>query len=327
MTSINPRTARALSTDGIQEIKGDDLDTLLQENGALGKWEGGESAADEDIQRWMFPRFEGAEDPGDHYLSRAGSGPYDSDVETMVGWLAAPRNIGGGIMVLGDPGTGKTALIEAACTHAERKLITVLCTPEDTKDSLFLRFVGEGKGDKGTPYKLGPLPYAAKIGATLYMDEYMMLSDGTKPITYSFMDGRRFLPEGDVDGSALEIHPDFRIVMSANKDVRGASLPEPVASRCAGSTITVETSASFLRALEVNSDVIAAWEALGQSGLWQPQIRELRVADYWMGTDLDKAMSALIPEHAPESQRVQIRDTVRSFLGGNLRADGRLVVS
>jgi MoxR-like ATPase len=320
-------------------IDGDTLDDIIEENGGVGDWEGGESAPEESVPRWQFPRFPGAEDPADMYLSRSGIGPYDTDVETLVGWLSAPRNMVGAVNLLGEPGTGKTALVEAAVTHmmpdgsdeVDSTLYTHLCTPDDTRDSLFLRFVGEGKGDplpsgELSPYTLGPIPFACKYGKKLYLDEWMMLVDGVKPVLYPCTDGRRFLPGGNVDGSPLEIHEDFRLVLSSNPMVRGASMPEPMASRCASTTITVETTASLLRDLDVDESVVAAWEALGNAGLWRPQIREVRLADYWLPVDASQAASAFLPEHCPESQREQVKNTVVSFIGGDLRKDGRLVV-
>jgi len=270
-------------------------------------------------------------DERDKYLSRAGLGDFDTDVETLASWLEAPRNVVGAILLLSEPGTGKTALIESAVTLSERTLTTVVCTPDHTKDSLFLRFVGEGKGDEDsngnrTPYTLGPLPYAAKHGHVLYLDEFMLLPDGVKPITYSLSDGRRYLPEGNVDGSALEIHPDFRIVYSSNPQVRGASLPEPIASRCAGTTMHVQTDAALLRDLGIDDAIINAWEALRAGNFWTPQIREVRAADYWLPINPAQAVSAMVPEHAPESERDDITNTLNSFIGGDTSTGGRLVV-
>lgn len=307
---------------------GDDVESaldIIEQNGGVGEWE--TEAENGPVERWQFPRFDGASDPGDMYLSRVGLGPYDTDVETIVAWLEAPRNIVGAVLALGDPGSGKTALIEAAVCHADRTLHTILCTPDDTKGSLMLKFVGEGNGESGTPYALGPLPYAAKHGLVLYADEFMLLPDGLKPLFYSLADGRRFLPEGNVDGTPLEVHPDFRLILSSNPLVRGASMPEPLASRCAGTTITVETHASLLIDLGIDESVVAAWEALGTAGLWRPQVREVRMADYWLTIDQTQAVSAFLPEHCPESQREEIRNTVMSFLGGDIRKDGRLVVA
>lgn len=308
----------------------DDALSLIEENGGAGDWEDGSGEAE--VPRWLFPRFHGATDNADMYLSRAGLGPYDSDVETLVGWLSAPRNIVGATLLLGEPGCGKTALIEAAVTHAgdddnPRGMTTVVCTPDHTRDSLFMRFVGEGNGDDGTPFTLGPIPYAAKHGHVLYMDEFMLLQDGVKPLVYPLADGRRFLPEGNVDGSALEIHPDFRLVLSSNPMVRGASLPEPVGSRCASTTITIETSEAMLRDLSIDEAVVQAWVALGTAKLWRPQIREMRLADYWLDIDPAQAVSAFVPEHCPESQREVVTNTVVGMLGGRIRKDGRLVVS
>jgi hypothetical protein len=314
-------------------ITGDNLDDIIEENGGLGEWESPDSEAGQ-VPRWSFPRFPGATDSGDMYLSRTGIGPYDTDVETLVAWLSAPRNVVGAVLLLSEPGTGKTALIEAAVTHMmpegdtsmESPLLTVLCTPDHTRDSLFLKYVGDGHGENGGPFALGPIPYAAKYGKVLYLDEFMMLTDGVKPVIYSLADGRHFLPEGNVDGTPLEIHPDFRLVLSSNPLVRGASLPEPLASRCASTTLTVETTAALLRDLDIDESVVAAWEALKNGGMWFPQIREVRLADYWLGVDPTQAASAFLPEHCPESQREVVKNTVVSFLGGDLRKDGRLVV-
>lgn len=315
----------------------DDVFDIIKENGGDGEWEEADSPDTGPTKRWLFPRFPGATDDADQYLTRTGLGPYDTDVETLAAWLSAPRNIVGATLLLGEPGTGKTALIEAATTHmldddaTESNLVTVVCTPDHTKDSLFLRFVGEGKGDlmengEASPYTLGPVPYAAKHGKILYMDEVMLLMDGVKPLLYPLADGRRFLPEGNVDGSALEIHPDFRLVLSSNPMVRGASLPEPIGSRCASTTLTVETDADMLRDLAIDESIVQAWEMLGSSNLWRPQIREMRLADYWLGVDPAQSVSAFVPEHCPESQRKAVTEAAVACIGGQIREDGRLVV-
>lgn len=328
-----------------------DLDAIIRENGGEGEWE---TAGDKAVARWWFPRFAGADnigtctthegthervakgkgkcsdfsaDTGGMYLSRAGLGPYDSDVETVSAWLDAPRNMVGGVLALGEPGTGKTALIEAAATYSSRVLHTHVCTPDDTRESLLLRFVGEGNGEDGTPYVKGPLALAASEGRLFYGDEFLLLPDGVKTVFYEVADGRPFLSGGNVDGSALRIHPDFRLIISANPLVRGASLPEPIGSRFAGTTITVETAAPMLEALGISPEIIEAWEMLKSAGLWTPQVRELRVADYWYDVNPAQAVSAFVPEHAPESERKDIRDIVVSVLGGGAQADGRLIVS
>lgn len=203
----------------------------------------------------------------------------------------------------------------------------ITATADHTKDSLTLRFVGEGKGENGTPFVLGPLAVAVRDGHTLCVDEFLLLADGIKPMFYTLADGSAWLPEGNVDGSALPVHPDFRLIVTANPQVRGSSLPEPIGSRFASTTITVETSAEMLNDLGIDGGIIAAWEALRTQGLWHPQIREMRVADYWLSVDPSQSVSAFLPEHAPESQRRQIRDIVVSMIGGDVRDDGRLVVS
>lgn len=327
-----------MSTTNQPFTDGDDIESaldIIENNGGSGEWEEavGHDAAGS-TPRWMFPRFEGATETADMYLSRTGLGNYDTDVETIIAWMSAPRNMVGAINLVGDPGGGKTALAEAAATHSDEclGLFTHLCTPDDTRDSLFKHFVGEGKGDllptgEHSPYMLGPIPYAAKHGLWLYLDEWMRLDDGVMPVLYPLADGRHFLPGGNVDGSPMEIHESFRLILSSNPLVRGASMPEPMASRCASTTVTVETSAGLLRDLAIDESVVAAWEALGSQGLWRPAIRELRLADYWLPVDQAQAVSAFLPEHCPESQRKQIRDVVVSFLGGSIRDDGRLVVA
>lgn len=343
----------------MSNMTGDDIESaldIIESHGGLGQWE---EAQVEETERWLMPRFPGADkwgqcdmldevhtdshqkiekgkgkcsnwvpDPGNNYMTRKGLGIYESDVETVAGWMAAPRNLIAGVLLLGEPGTGKTALAEAAATFAEATLITHVCTPDDTRDSLFLRFVGEGKGEDGTPYVKGVVPRAVESGAWLYMDEFMLLVDGVKPIFYELSDGRKFLSGGNVDGTALEIHPNFRLIISSNPSVRGASLPEPIGSRFASTTLTVETSHSMLVDLGIAEEVIAAWQALMDQNLFTVQIRELRLANYWLEQNaVEQAVSAFLPEHCPETERKQVRNIVVGMLGGDVREDGRLVVS
>ena len=322
---------QSAAVEDMFDMLDDNADALIAANGGDGEWE--TESPTMKVPRWSFPRFAGATDPGDMYLSRPGLNGEDTDVETVCAWLDAPRNVVGGVMLLGDPGVGKTALVEAVATHSERTLTTVVFTPDHTKDSLLLRFVGEGNGDKGpdgnpTPFTLGPLAYAMKHGHLFYGDEYWLLSDGVKPVTYAAADGRKILPEGNIDGSPLEIHDDFRFIVSTNPDVRGASLPEPIGSRFAATTLTVETSSDMLSDLGIDDSIIAVWNLLGANGLFRPQVRELRAANYWLSVGaVDQAASAFLPAHCPESQRAAIRNHVLSFLGGGLREDGRLIVS
>lgn len=337
-----------------------DVEEILRENNAVGEWEGA-SRVGSGTPRWYFPRFtpncpecsvpmtqdpeDGAlfhctafhpddktehpdftMDSGDMYLSRTGIG-YDTDVETIAAWLAAPRNRVGGIMILGEPGGGKTALAQAACTYADRKMVTLTATPDHTKDALFKAFVGEGNGVNGTPFTYGALVQAVINGDTVTVDEYLLYVDGVKPIWYPLLDGSHYLPEADIDGSDVIVHPNFRVIITANPEVRGSSLPEPIASRFASTTVHVKTSKDMLLDLGIDESIVTAWDALGAASLWRPQIREMRAADYWLQINPSQAASAFLPEHCPESHRPRIRQMVSGFLGGNLPEDGRLVVS
>lgn len=331
-----------------------DVESILRENDAVGEWEGA-TAAGSGTPRWYFPRFtpdcpahpgESMEqdpedgslfhctndgddftmDSGDMYLSRSGIG-YDTDVETVAAWLAAPRNRVGGIMLLGDPGSGKTALGQAACTYADRETTIITATPDHTKDGLFKAFVGEGKGAGGTPFVLGALAKAAVLGHVIIIDEFLLFVDGLKPIFYTLADGSHRLPEANIDGSDVIIHPDTRLVITANPGVRGASLPEPIASRFASTTVHVHTAKEMLLDLGIDESIVTAWDALGSANLWRPQIREMRAADYWLQINPTQAASAFLPEHCPESQRKRIAEMVTGFLGGRLPEDGRLIVS
>jgi hypothetical protein len=187
--------------------------------------------------------------------------------------------------------------------------------------------VGEGKGEDGTAFVKASLVRAAEQGLVVIVDEFMLYVDGVKPLFYPLLDGSHWFPEANLDGTDMAIDPGFRLIVTANPLVRGASLPEPIASRFASTTVTVETSAAMLRDLAMDEAIVEAWSALGTAGLWQPQIREMRLADYWLPVDANQALSAFLPEHCPESMREQVRNTVAAIIGGTLRKDGRQVVS
>lgn len=218
------------------------------------------------------------------------------------------------VLLYGAPGTGKTALVEAALED----VITVQGTAEtETAD-----FVGSWTQNQDGKYVWvdGPLVIAAETGRPLLIDEIALVDPRVMAVVYGLMDGRDTLvvtanPErGDVlakDG--------FVVFGSCNPDVPGASMSDALLSRF---MVHVEVTTDWTVAsnLKVGAKIIQVARNLqikkdsGQVTA-SPQIRELitfkKVAELF-GQDL--AINNFVSSARPEDRSLYI-EAVTSVFG------------
>lgn len=257
------------------QTSGDEIEDALspiEQNGGVGAFES--EPAESVTQRWLFPRFHGATDPADMYLSRSGLGPYESDVETVVAWLSAPRNIVGAVLALGEPGTGKTALIEVAY---EGGAYTVMGSDDTERADFEGSYVQTADGN--FIWVDGPLIHAMEEGVPLFVDEIGLISPKVLSLLYAAMDGRQEIRiTANPERGIVKAKPGFMVVAATNPHAPGVRLSEALLSRFVAQA-EMNTDWNVARHLGLDDTVASALENLDRKRLageiaGSPQMRE-----------------------------------------------------
>lgn len=165
---------------------------------------------------------------------------------TDVTFLRTARENGLTVLLLGPPGTGKSALVEAAfhADYAEAGLDfnqdALIVGTEDTTTTDLIGGVAQDK-DGIFRFKPGKAIKCAQAGVPVFMDEALLVDPRILSVLYPLTDGRGVLPLPEefeytdpVSGmeNAVKAQPGFYIVFAGNPDVPGAVISEALKSRC-----------------------------------------------------------------------------------------------
>lgn len=242
---------------------------------------------------------------GREYLARE-LGGFENDVEGM----RELRKMGIHTALLGDPGVGKTALILAAFgDEVENDL------GHDKMTAIDMMWRPRLLPDGNVIYDPSPLNRAVTKGHVFHLDEFMRCNADALTPLFSAMDGRGYIVGGNLDGTDMPIAEGFCVVGASNPLVRGAFMPDAIASRF--HLLTIETSIELLERFDLDERLLVVWRNLKQQeDCWVPSIRDMLAAQKFIDVDnMHQAAYALTGWQIPSRDREKVAGVIRPLFG------------
>jgi nitric oxide reductase NorQ protein len=215
----------------------------------------------------------------------------------------------------GNPGTGKTALVEAAFGS---ELYTLMGTGDTEVADLIGGYVQTASG--GFEWVDGDLIRAAEEGKVYFIDEIGLIDPKVLSSLYGLMDGRREITiTANPERGTVKAHANFFVVAATNPNAPGVRLSEALLSRF---TLQVEltTDWALSKKLGVPAALVTGAQNLSkkmESGecSWAPQMRELLAfrdieAVFGRAFAVQNLLAA-----APELDRPVVADVLSRALG------------
>jgi nitric oxide reductase NorQ protein len=199
--------------------------------------------------------------------------PRDLAGEPDVEVLRQLRDANTPVLLEGPPGSGKTALAEAAHTD----LITIAGDGDTCVADLVGEYTQEPNGN--FVFSHGPLVRAMREGRALLIDDATLIPPPVLAVLYPAMDGRGEITIKAHKGELVKAAPGFYPMAGHNPGVHGAVLTAALASRFSVH-IEVTTDFQLARKLDVPEPFVLiamALDAHRRNGdiAWAPQMREL----------------------------------------------------
>jgi nitric oxide reductase NorQ protein len=222
------------------------------------------------------------------------------------------------VFLFGEPGTGKTALVDSAFGT---DLVTMLGT-EDTEVADFIGgYTTRGGGTYG--WTDGAMIEAMERGVPLFVDEVGVIAPKVLTGLFSIMDGRdEIRVTANPDRGTVTAKPGFMVLAATNPHAPGVRISEALLSRFA-IHVEVGTDYAMMRVLGVPDTLVTAAENLdvrrktGEIG-WAPQARELlRAKAQESKRGIGFAARNLVSS-APEDEREVVAQVLTRTLGSKI---------
>ena len=206
---------------------------------------------------------------GDLYYGRKWGESTDVEV------LRKAREADQFVMLYGVPGTGKTAMVEAAFPE---ELYTIMGSGDTEVSDLVGGYVQTPSG--GFEWVDGVLTRAASEGKVLLIDEIGLIYPKVLSVVYGLMDGRKELVvTANPERGTVKAQEGFYVVSATNPNVAGVRLSEALLSRFSVQ-VEMTTDWGLAKKLGVPQSAVVASQNLSKKvengeTSWSPQMREL----------------------------------------------------
>lgn len=246
---------------------------------------------------------------GEKYYARNWGGHTDVEV------LRKARENSAYVLLYGNPGTGKTACVEASFPE---ELYTILGSGDTEVSDLVGSYVQTPSGD--FEWVDGVLVKSAEEGKVLLIDEIGLIDPKVLSVVYGLMDGRKELVvTANPERGTVKAKEGFYVIAATNPNAPGVRLSEALLSRF---SIQAEMTTDWARAkaMGVMSSAVVASQNLAKKfengeTSWSPQMREL--LDFQRNADLFGQKWAIqnLLASSPEIDRAIVADVFSRVFG------------